>query len=225
MKKVIIIGTGISGLTVAHELINKGFNVEIYEKNNVAGGMARSTRIHNNIPTEHSWRGYAPFYHNAYHIMKQIPIDNLCTIEPFQNNREFTLQEVEQHTDENSLWTIYKNNVYDITNFIDKHPGGRIILGSGGKDLEQVWKDMGVNWHNTNNHVLKELEKYKIGTLKSKKEKFTNKHPKYNVYDNLGNDIRFNLLRNELTLNDPNKIIDNIDYRDLPYLMSKIIGI
>ena len=42
--KIIIIGSGISGLTVAHELIHKGFEVEIYEKDSVAGGMAKSFR-------------------------------------------------------------------------------------------------------------------------------------------------------------------------------------
>lgn len=232
MKKAIIIGGGISGLTVAHELVNKGFQVEIYEKNDIAGGMARSTRIHNNIPTEHSWRGYGPFYYNVFNIMKQIPIDNLCNItESYQNNksniREFTLDEVKQHSTEDSLWTTYKNNVYDITNFIDQHPGGRIILSAGGKDLAQVWKDIGVEWHNTNNSVINYLAKYKIGKLQTNVEKFSNNlnknHSKYNVYHNLGNEIHFNLLRDQLTLNDANKIIDSIDYRDIPYLTSKII--
>ena len=31
-KKVIIFGAGISGLTTAHELLDKGFDVTIYEK-------------------------------------------------------------------------------------------------------------------------------------------------------------------------------------------------
>ena len=61
-----IYGSGISGLTIAHELINKGFKVSIYEKNNIPGGMARSIRLSNNIPSEHSWRGYGPFYHNFF---------------------------------------------------------------------------------------------------------------------------------------------------------------
>ena len=73
--KIIIIGAGISGLTVAHELVKKGFEIEIYEKDNEAGGMAKSFRNKNNIPTEHSWRGYGPFYYNFFEISKQIPIN------------------------------------------------------------------------------------------------------------------------------------------------------
>ena len=223
-RKIIIIGSGISGLTIAHELINKGFNVEIYEKSNISGGMARSTRITNNIPTDHSWRGYAPFYHNTYNIMKQIPIYNICHIEKF-DNRILTLEEVKKHNTENSLWTIYKNDVYDITEFIDEHPGGRIILSAGGKNLENVWKDLGVEWHASNNHILTHLKKYKIGTLSDQSiERFNGKDTNiYSVYDNLGKELNFNLLRNELTLNEPNKIIDNIDYRDIPYLLYKVI--
>ena len=98
--KVIIIGAGISGLTVAHELAERGHEVHIYEKGNTIGGMARSIRINNNyngdvmevgglptehstnvmkvggLPTEHSWRGYGPFYHNCYDILKRIPLNN-----------------------------------------------------------------------------------------------------------------------------------------------------
>jgi uncharacterized protein with NAD-binding domain and iron-sulfur cluster len=62
---IIIFGGGISGLTTAHLLIKKGFNVEIYESEPIIGGMARSIRDnYTNTPTEHSWRGYAPFYRN-----------------------------------------------------------------------------------------------------------------------------------------------------------------
>ena len=35
--------------------------------------MARSFRNKDNIPTEHSWRGYGPFYHNTFEI-KRIPL-------------------------------------------------------------------------------------------------------------------------------------------------------
>lgn len=38
MKKVIIIGCGISGLTAGINLLKKGYDVEIYEKNKTAGG-------------------------------------------------------------------------------------------------------------------------------------------------------------------------------------------
>jgi hypothetical protein len=75
-KKIIIFGGGISGLTCAHELIEKGFDVTLIEKDSLLGGMAKSRREFNNIASEHSWRGYAPFYNNTFDIMKRIPLSN-----------------------------------------------------------------------------------------------------------------------------------------------------
>jgi len=79
-KKVIIFGAGISGLTTAHELINKGFDVTIYEKTSDIGGFAISKRDSSGMPTEHSWRGYAPFYENFFNLVKTIPYDDKTTV-------------------------------------------------------------------------------------------------------------------------------------------------
>jgi len=148
--KVVIIGAGISGLTVAHELVEKGFKVEVYEKSSVAGGMARSTRTRSGVPAEHSWRGYAPFYYNAFEIMSRIPIQKKLS------DCEQTKRDI----------ITYKGQRYDLTDFIPKHPGGTIIKKAleTDKPLEQVWKDNGVGWHMKNPYVLKILEKYKIGS-------------------------------------------------------------
>ena len=47
MKEVIIIGGGISGLSVAWRLINKGFKVKILEADDRVGGLAKSIKIDN----------------------------------------------------------------------------------------------------------------------------------------------------------------------------------
>ena len=41
-KKVIIIGGGVAGMTAAHELSSRGFDVVVYELRNIPGGKARS---------------------------------------------------------------------------------------------------------------------------------------------------------------------------------------
>ena len=41
-KKVAILGGGVAGLTAAHELADRGFQVEIYEKGLQLGGKAKS---------------------------------------------------------------------------------------------------------------------------------------------------------------------------------------
>ena len=68
-----IFGAGISGLTVADELSKKGFDVCIFEKQSIIGGLARSSKGNVNIPTEVSWRGVGPFYHNMINKLSEIP--------------------------------------------------------------------------------------------------------------------------------------------------------
>jgi cytochrome b involved in lipid metabolism len=191
MKSVSIFGAGISGLTIAHELSEKGFEVFVYEKDENIGGMAKSKRNKNNLPTEHSWRGYASFYHNTFNILKRIPIKSIC--ETFTNEKFYDIDEVQKHTKEDDLWTYYKGNVYDLTNWVKKHPGGRIILNCGGKNLEDTWNKFNVSWHNGDKYIMKRLETYKIGKLK---ESYSENN--YTVYDNLIQDkLKFVFLKND----------------------------
>lgn len=74
---VAIFGAGIAGLTVAHELTRLGYKVSVYEANPEAGGFFRSARLARNqfTPSEYSWHGFGPWYHNVFDLMKQIPFD------------------------------------------------------------------------------------------------------------------------------------------------------
>ena len=47
----------------------------------------------------------------------------------------YTREEVSKHNSSKSCWIIINDDVYDITNFLSEHPGGKMILVSiGGKD-------------------------------------------------------------------------------------------
>lgn len=77
---VAILGGGIAGLTVAHELIKCGFAVSLYERNPIIGGMARTKNVGLPggregfaLPVEMGWRGYGAAYHNLFEILKDIP--------------------------------------------------------------------------------------------------------------------------------------------------------
>lgn len=72
-KSVGIFGAGIAGLSCAHELAIAGYDVNVYESSDSIGGMAKSYRYPNGLPSENSWRGYGQFYKNIFHIMRQIP--------------------------------------------------------------------------------------------------------------------------------------------------------
>lgn len=75
--KVAVFGGGIAGLTVAHELIQRGYAVDVYETNSEAGGFFRSARLksNENMPSEYSWHGMGPWYHNLFDLLRQIPFD------------------------------------------------------------------------------------------------------------------------------------------------------
>jgi uncharacterized protein with NAD-binding domain and iron-sulfur cluster len=75
MKSIVIFGAGIAGLSASHELIKLGYKVTVVEATAEPGGFFRSARtdVVKNMPTEYSWHGFGPWYHNAFDIMKEIP--------------------------------------------------------------------------------------------------------------------------------------------------------
>jgi len=89
-----------------------------------------------------------------------------------------TLEELQKHTDLNSLWVAYRGAVYDITDFTMGHPGGTDrLLMAGGMDLEPFWE---VYTEHFRGHVVPFMERFKIGRLsdadakKSKDFEFSN---------------------------------------------------
>ena len=80
---VIVIGGGVAGLTAAHELIERGFSVSVYEARPAWGGKARSqpvagsgTNGRKDLPGEHGFRFYPRFYTHVIDTMRRIPTAN-----------------------------------------------------------------------------------------------------------------------------------------------------
>lgn len=80
--KIIIFGAGIAGLTAAGELTERGHEVVVYEANPDAGGFFRSARLqeNSNTPSEYSWHGFGPWYHNTFDLMKSLPFDESSSL-------------------------------------------------------------------------------------------------------------------------------------------------
>jgi uncharacterized protein with NAD-binding domain and iron-sulfur cluster len=83
MAKVIILGGGVAGMSAAHELINRNFSVEVYDKNpKYVGGKARSVDVppsdpnDSPLPGEHGFRFFPGFYQHVTATMKEIPRDD-----------------------------------------------------------------------------------------------------------------------------------------------------
>jgi len=80
---VVILGGGIGGMTAAHELIERGFDVTVYEARSVPGGKARSTSKPNSaspgrrlLPGEHGFRFFPGFYRHLIDTLRRIPYKN-----------------------------------------------------------------------------------------------------------------------------------------------------
>ncbi|HEY4176568.1 MAG TPA: FAD-dependent oxidoreductase [Kofleriaceae bacterium] len=80
MATVAIIGGGVGGLTTAHELVERGFTVHLYEERTALGGKARSQPVvgtgtagRADLPGEHGFRFYPRFYQHVIDSMKRIP--------------------------------------------------------------------------------------------------------------------------------------------------------
>lgn len=59
---------------------------------------------------------------------------------------------MEQHQDENDAWMAVRGYVYDITDFIKIHPGGRIIMDEVGQECTEVY-DQNHKWVNPKKYL------------------------------------------------------------------------
>ncbi len=77
---VAVLGGGVGGMSAAHELVERGFRVTVYEAKSVQGGKARSVFVpgtesggRRGLPGEHGFRFFPSFYKHLPDTMKRIP--------------------------------------------------------------------------------------------------------------------------------------------------------
>jgi len=76
----------------------------------------------------------------------------------------FTREEVARHRSASDCWVIENGSVYDVSRFLDSHPGGaELITRHGGKDITHVMTDEMSHAHSGNAYTL--LKEHKIGVL------------------------------------------------------------
>lgn len=71
-KRVAVFGAGVAGLTAAHELVERGFDVSVFDAQEVPGGKAISF-LQNGLEGEHGFRFFPGFYRNVTDSMGRIP--------------------------------------------------------------------------------------------------------------------------------------------------------
>jgi uncharacterized protein with NAD-binding domain and iron-sulfur cluster len=92
-SRVIILGGGVAGMSAAHELVERGFEVVVFERRDIAGGKARSVPVSDDgertsghqlagnaggslghrLPGEHGFRFFPGFYKHVIDTMRRIP--------------------------------------------------------------------------------------------------------------------------------------------------------
>src|SRR5687768_10829412 len=80
MTTVAVLGGGVAGLSAAHELAERGFDVTVHEQRDAPGGKARSIPYAGSgkggradLPGEHGFRFFPGFYRHLPDTMGRIP--------------------------------------------------------------------------------------------------------------------------------------------------------
>ena len=86
--------------------------------------------------------------------------------------KAYTLSEVAQHASKDDCWAIISGDVYDLTEFINRHPGGDEILRACGTDATTLFNSRqtqdGQSLGSGTPHsqaAIEQLAKLKIGTV------------------------------------------------------------
>jgi cytochrome b involved in lipid metabolism len=79
-----------------------------------------------------------------------------------ENEKIYTMEEISKHNSKESCWTVIRGDVYDLTNWINKHPGGADkILKICGKD----GTDLFIKQHGGKEKPEKILSQFEIGKI------------------------------------------------------------
>lgn len=73
----------------------------------------------------------------------------------------YTLEEIQAHNLSKDTWLVIHDKVYDITSFLEEHPGGEeVLLEQAGADATESFEDVG---HSTDAREM--LTQYYVGEL------------------------------------------------------------
>ena len=82
------------------------------------------------------------------------------------NSSTITSAEVAKHKTPSDCWMSIDSGVYNVTNYVDMHPGGAdIVLMYCGKDATQAYNTQGGRGRGHSSRARALLENYKVGNL------------------------------------------------------------
>jgi 15-cis-phytoene desaturase len=148
-KKVVIIGGGVAGMSAAHELVKRKFDVEVYELKAIPGGKARSTEIEDSategrhkLPGEHGFRFFPRFYKHVTTTMKEIPFGDKTVYDNLVETTEIRVARF----DKSSFYlpSKFPTSIDEIKKYIALDEGVDLGLSDAEKQYfaERVWQLM-----------------------------------------------------------------------------------
>uniref|UniRef100_A0A7N0U8Z0 Cytochrome b5 heme-binding domain-containing protein n=1 Tax=Kalanchoe fedtschenkoi TaxID=63787 RepID=A0A7N0U8Z0_KALFE len=107
----------------------------------------------------------------------------------------YKLEEVASHNTPKDCWLVMFGKVYDVTEFMDDHPGGgEVLLTSTGKDATEDFEDVGHS-----KAAREQLSKYRIGDIDESslpmKKSYAAPPPKQSGQNSSGGDFVTRLLQ------------------------------
>ncbi|OJI86157.1 hypothetical protein ASPTUDRAFT_187565 [Aspergillus tubingensis CBS 134.48] len=78
----------------------------------------------------------------------------------------FTLEQVQKHNTADDLWIVLHNKVYNVTNYLEDHPGGKeVLIEAAGTDATEAFEEIGHS-----DEAREQLEPYFVGDLPSEEQ-------------------------------------------------------
>lgn len=87
-------------------------------------------------------------------------------------NKTFTMAEIATHNSKTDCWTVISGQVYELTDFVNRHPGGNEVVRACGIDATTLFTERKTNDNERvgsgaphSKAAQEQLERLKIGTL------------------------------------------------------------
>lgn len=76
-------------------------------------------------------------------------------------NKLYSMEDVKKNCENNQTWVVINNSIYNVTEFLNEHPGGEeVLLEQSGRNATEAFEDVG---HSTDAREM--MKKYKVGEL------------------------------------------------------------
>eukprot|EP00835_Amoeboradix_gromovi_P003114 NODE_194_length_15414_cov_0.324127.p11 type:complete len:125 gc:universal NODE_194_length_15414_cov_0.324127:2528-2154(-) len=86
---------------------------------------------------------------------------------------DYTIEQVQSHTKRNDVWMAIHNKIYDVSKFLDAHPGGEeVLMDHAGQEATGSFEDIGHS-----DEAREMMAEYLIGNLKKSAIQGKNEDP------------------------------------------------